>query len=225
MKLVAIIPAYNEAATVGEVVYIAQSHQSVSRVLVVDDGSTDGTAQTARNAGAEVLRHKNNRGKAEAMETGVAATSKATHFLFLDADLVGFRSEHIDGLLEACEILRQAQDDSGLTRDDGMAMVVGLRDRGRILNWLCLHIFPWISGERIVPRSLWEAVPKKFKHRFQIELALNAFTRRQGMRILPVLLPGLSIRRKEQKIGWLPGFWARIKMTAELVATMVRLML
>ncbi len=69
--LVAVIPAYQCAATLGEVVEGTLRH--VPRVVVVDDGSTDGSGEAARRAGAEVLRHERNRGKGAALRTGFAA--------------------------------------------------------------------------------------------------------------------------------------------------------
>ncbi len=69
MDVCAVIPACNEEARVGEVVRGARRH--LSRVVVVDDGSADGTADAARRAGAEVLRHPGNRGKGAALKTGM----------------------------------------------------------------------------------------------------------------------------------------------------------
>jgi len=65
-----IVPAYREAARIAEVVRGVRRH--CPRVLVVDDGSDDGTAEAARQAGAEVLRHAVNRGKGAALNTGFA---------------------------------------------------------------------------------------------------------------------------------------------------------
>lgn len=62
------IPAYQCVATVGEVVEGVREH--LDRVVVVDDGSTDGTGEGARAAGAEVIRHARNRGKGAALRTG-----------------------------------------------------------------------------------------------------------------------------------------------------------
>jgi glycosyltransferase involved in cell wall biosynthesis len=94
----AIIPAYREEKHVGDVV--RRTRQQLDHVLVVDDGSNDKTAQEARNAGAEVIVHSQNRGKGEAIKTGLrhwlAAAPNAfggggldrqiTHVIILDAD-------------------------------------------------------------------------------------------------------------------------------------------
>ena len=69
--LVAVIPALNAGSTVGPVV--AGSLRHVARVIVVDDGSTDDTAERARRAGAEVIRHPVNRGKGAALATAFEA--------------------------------------------------------------------------------------------------------------------------------------------------------
>jgi glycosyltransferase involved in cell wall biosynthesis len=65
----AIIPAYLEEKHVGNVT--RRTLQQLDNVLVVDDGSTDTTAETARNAGAEVIVHEQNRGKGESIKTGL----------------------------------------------------------------------------------------------------------------------------------------------------------
>jgi len=66
--LAAVIPAYNEGLVIGSVVLQAKKH--VDRVIVVDDGSTDRTAEIARLAGADVIRMPENRGKASALMAG-----------------------------------------------------------------------------------------------------------------------------------------------------------
>lgn len=78
--IVAVIPCFNEERFVGTVVLKAKRH--VDRVLVVDDGSTDGSADIAASAGASVVRHDCNRGVGAAMRT---AFRKATE---LGADVV-----------------------------------------------------------------------------------------------------------------------------------------
>jgi len=63
-----IIPCYNEAATIGSIVLKAKRY--VDKVLVVDDGSIDDTADVARAAGATVISHKSNYGKSKSIKTG-----------------------------------------------------------------------------------------------------------------------------------------------------------
>jgi len=62
MKILAAIPCYNEEATIGSIVLKAKRH--VDEVLVIDDGSIDETAKVAEEAGAVVIKHKENKGKA-----------------------------------------------------------------------------------------------------------------------------------------------------------------
>jgi hypothetical protein len=80
------IPAYNEAGTIGEVVRTAARH--ACEVLVVDDGSDDGTAREARAAGATVVGHDRNSGYGAALKTlfEQAARSDTDHLVVLDAD-------------------------------------------------------------------------------------------------------------------------------------------
>ncbi len=68
MTIVAILPAFNEEVTIGSVVLHARQH--ADHIIVIDDGSTDRTAEVAQLAGAKVIRHQRNRGKGVALKTG-----------------------------------------------------------------------------------------------------------------------------------------------------------
>ena len=80
------IPAYNEAGTISEVIEAAIPH--ADEVIVVDDGSTDGTRQEARTAGALVLSHEENQGYGATLGTifEYARHCDAAHLVIIDAD-------------------------------------------------------------------------------------------------------------------------------------------
>jgi glycosyltransferase involved in cell wall biosynthesis len=96
--LAVVVPAFDEAVRIAATVAAARTVSGVDLVVVVDDGSTDQTAENARRAGAIVVRHGRNRGKGAAMESGAAAVAAIEArerraaprmLLFLDADLEG----------------------------------------------------------------------------------------------------------------------------------------
>jgi glycosyltransferase involved in cell wall biosynthesis len=82
----AVIPAYHEEKHIADVV--RRTLAQLDNVLVIDDGSSDGTAATARNAGAEVIVHPQNLGKGESIKTGLRhwLDGPFTYVVVLDAD-------------------------------------------------------------------------------------------------------------------------------------------
>jgi len=91
MKLTVLIPAYNEEATIGSVIRgIPRSLPSVTEVtvIVINDGSTDGTSEAARDAGATVYSLEKNRGLARAISFGFSKCLErgADMLVMLDAD-------------------------------------------------------------------------------------------------------------------------------------------
>jgi glycosyltransferase involved in cell wall biosynthesis len=140
MRVAAVIPAYNEGRTIAKVV--EGIRRVVDRVIVVDDGSSDDTADRARAVGAEVSAHAANAGKGAAVRTGLARVfaEDFTHVLLLDADM-----QHLPE--EAAALLAAAG-------QSGAAVVVGERqfDRSRMpaaryhANRLGSRALSWFVG-------------------------------------------------------------------------------
>lgn len=99
-KVIAVIPAYNEEKTVAQVV--KKTKKYVDKVIVVDDCSKDKTGELAKAAGAEVVRHKMNRGVGSAVRTGFSKALKenAAVVVRIDAD-DQHKPEDIPRFLEA----------------------------------------------------------------------------------------------------------------------------
>ena len=207
----AIVPALNEEKTVGRVVRTIREIREVSRVIVVDDGSTDKTAEAASEAGAELLRLPENRGKGSALAEGVAR-SEAEILLFADADLTGFTESHIRTLLDP--ILGGASD-----------MVIGTIDRGAIANiWVRRFESPF-SGIRALRREIWDATPRDLKRGFEVDAAITVAARRRRLRVRVVTLVGLHHRAKPKKRGLVAGWVAWTKMWGEILLRATRFLL
>ena len=82
-KIVAVIPCFNTQRSIAEVVIKCKKY--VDEVLVIDDGSTDVTAQEAKAAGASVISHDKNRGKGAAIKTGFKKVD-GDIIIFIDGD-------------------------------------------------------------------------------------------------------------------------------------------
>lgn len=194
----AIIPAFNEEKTIAHVAHVLLRHPLIGEVIVVDDGSTDKTVETLQALPVRVVQLGHNSGKATAMNVGVA-TARYAYIFFCDADVLGLNEETVTRLITPVLSGRYA-------------MYVGIRER-KIL-WLnkILHITPILGGERVLSKDLWYMVPTGYKKNFQIEIALNYFSKQTPARMGFERMPGVTQIIKEKKYGFLKGFPRRIAM-------------
>lgn len=199
-----VIPALDEAATVGEVVATARRAATVDEVIVVDNGSTDRTAAVAAGAGARVVSCAE-RGKGQAMFAGVAATDAAI-VCFLDADLLGLRRDHLDRLVTPI-------------REGRAGMTLGLFDRGPELNPIFLKALPRLTGQRAMRRELFEGLDLSDIEGYKVEAALNSRADELDLRIDAFVCDGLWHRTKEEKDerGRVRGTFDKIAMLSTAV--------
>lgn len=202
-----IIPAYNEAKTIGDVVCVAVLSSLIDEVIVVSDGSTDETVEVATHAGARTIDLRDNVGKGGAMIKGLEQTH-ASIIVFLDADLLGLTEKHLEQLVRP-------------VLDRTTSMQVGIRDRGRFFTVLT-HWFPLIGGERALRREVVDAIPHEFYRGFMIEAAFNYFCSSRKLPYGVVDLKGLSIRRKYEKVGWPKAVVQYLLMTGQILSSLIR---
>ncbi|WP_457629210.1 glycosyltransferase family 2 protein [Oceanithermus sp.] len=197
----ALIPAYNEEGTIADVVQVAV--EAGFPVVVADDGSHDGTALRAREAGAEVVELRPNRGKGGAYAAGLERV-KTPYVILLDADLTGLRPGHLYELLEP--VLRGEAD-----------MTVGVFRGGRWLSDFGNRITPQLSGQRALAADKFRSVPDLASSRYDVELKLTRHARKQGWRVRYLPLEGVGQKLKEEKRGFWTGLAHRLRMYVQIL--------
>ncbi|ASR57006.1 glycosyl transferase family 2 [Cellulomonas sp. PSBB021] len=188
-----IIPAKDESRRIAATVRSAKAIPHVDLVLVVDDGSEDNTQHVAREAGAVVVRHSHNRGKAAAMETGAAVVAMrdapdrpARVLLFIDGDLAETAvntAPLVPPVLEGHTDLAIAnlppQPGAG-----GRGIVVGAARRAiaSLTGWTPNQP---LSGMRCLTREAFEAATP-LAHGWGVETGMTIDLLRQGFRVVEV---------------------------------------
>ncbi len=204
LKITCIIPAYKEAARIGEVLKIVQNHPLLDEIIVVDDASNDGTGAIVRSfAGTRLITKEKNGGKTMAIYDGIKA-SKGDFLFLLDSDLVGLTSKNISDLAEP--VLSGKAD-----------ITISLR-KNSPWHWLGID---YISGERIFPKRLLSEHLEEMPHLayFGLEVFMNKWIIKNRYKIKVISWPNVISPTKARKIGWYRGFQADIFMMRDIFKT------
>jgi glycosyltransferase involved in cell wall biosynthesis len=202
----AVVPARNEEPTVAAVVAACRECSYVREVIVVDDGSDDGTAEVAAAAGAKVVTRESGGDKARAMEAGVEA-SDADAILFVDADCLGLTGRHLD---EICEPYAAGR----------AVMSIGWFDYG-FWNPVVLRLAP-TTGERVIPRWVFDAVPPAKRDGYTIEFMINEVVAERRLPTTARVMRGVKHRTKRDKFGRIAGVRETWRMFWKLVGVPLR---
>jgi hypothetical protein len=193
----AVIPAYNEARRITSVLDTLVASPSVDRILVIDDGSSDGTAETVRAHPAagerlSVLSQPNG-GKGAAMRHGAEAAEGVDVLLFFDADLIGLTVAHVEALL--APVLAGTH-----------PMALGVFRGGNFWTTLAQKLAPNISGQRAIQRELFLCIPNLAEARYGVELAITGFVMDRGLPVAVWYSRTSHTRRKKKNsaysVGW-----------------------
>lgn len=190
------------------VVKVVLSSGLADQILVVDDGSTDSTSLMASSSGAQVIRLPENKGKGNALATGLKA-AKNDVVVFLDADLVGLNEQHIFTL--ASPVL-----------NDEVKMTVGQFHSGEFWTTLSQHITPFLSGQRAIRKQSIANFGKMEELGFGVETALTLFFKENRLSLKTVPLENLRHVVKERKFGFSRGFCLRMKMYSQILRIFLR---
>lgn len=191
----AVVPAYNESATIAGVVGSLREHVPEFDVLVVDDGSTDNTGSLAREAGARVVRHPFNLGIGGAVQSGFVFALENGYDRMVQVDG--------DGQHMAAEIATLS---AALDEDPSMDMVCGSRFLGEggypapVSRRTGIHIFAFLlsrivgqrvsdptSGFRLYNRRGIALFARDYPHDYpEVEAVLMVHFHRLRMREVPV---------------------------------------
>jgi len=187
MDIAVLIPAFNEAQRIADTVAAALAIPGVTRVVVIDDGSEDGTDHIATIAGAKVVRMAGQAGKGGALEAGAKRVENADIVLLLDGDL-GATASQAELLLEP--ILDGTAD---------MTIAAFPRPEGKAGFGLVKRLAQWgitryggrfeatapLSGQRALTRECLE-VTRPFAAGYGVEVALTIRALRAGKRLVEV---------------------------------------
>lgn len=204
-KISCIIPAYNEAKRIKNVLDVVLNHPLIDEIVVINDGSTDDTEKILKNiTGIKLISYKKNKGKSYAIMKGFKET-RNNLIILLDSDLLGLTTNDISNLIKP--ILENKADIS-----------ISLRINSPKF-WRLIGI-DYISGERVFNKKLIDDFSKiKKLPGFGLEVFFNKYIIKNNLRIKIVKWNNVKSPYKISKDGFFKGIKGDIKMMYQIFKT------
>lgn len=211
-RIVALVAAFDEAERIAPTVAALQD--LADEVVVIDDGSRDGTSSAALVAGASVLRASRRRGKGRAIEEALERLPTAAIWLLADADLAGAASR----LAPLVEAVREDRADLAIAAfpklsGGGFGMVKRAAARAIHLASGFAAREP-LSGQRALSAAALAAV-RPLSPGFGLEVGMTIDAVRAGLRVIEIPIGGLSHRPTGRGAR---GFAHRARQGADILA-------
>ncbi|AKD02486.1 glycosyltransferase family 2 protein [Pontibacter korlensis] len=205
MQISCLIPCYNERQRIGTVLKEIIKVRSVTQVVCVDDGSSDGTADYIERCWpqVQVVRLPSNKGKAAAIKKGLTLV-KNEHVLLMDADLQALNTDEIEAAVSA------------MAKNPTVDMIILRRINSPwFVRWYRSDIL--LSGERLIKKADLEQVVHQKIKRYQLEVAINRYMlrHRKQVRWMPW---SATNTYKVDKLGVVDGSKREFKMYLEIVS-------
>ena len=204
-SITAIVPAYNEEKTIGDVLNEIKKVKIIDDIIVVSDGSTDRTVEIAKSYNVKVVELSENLGKGGALKEGVDKCISEI-ILLLDADLIGLNTKHIEDLLLP-------------VMEGEVDMTIGLFNKGRLSTDFAQKVTPYLSGQRAIKRYIIDNISDIEMTRYGVEAAVTKYVKENNINFKRISLERLTHMMKEEKFGVVKGFAERMRMYWEVIKT------
>jgi len=185
-KVIALVPAYNEENRIKDTLISLSQIDTIERIYVVDDASSDSTADNAEASGAEVIRLRRNLGKGKALNTALSSIENYDVLLLIDCDLGESAKEAyklIDPVVNEKADMAIADFPKPQVKG-GFGLVKGLASWG-IKKYGGLSVKEPLSGQRAISKEVMQAVGK-FDGDFGVEVGLTIDAARKGFKVIEV---------------------------------------
>lgn len=211
MKVTAIIPAYNEALNIANVLEVVTGSPDIEEIIVVNDGSTDKTLAEIKKfkEKIKIINYPKNKGKGYALKQGLKAANEEL-VLFLDADLIGLIENHLKKLKKA--IFAKPND-----------LVIGIVKNATRIVGAKLAMLP--GGVRIFKKSSLE---ENFVNQWPtfdhvVDLMISDYFKKKKRRIFFLRLPGLNHIDKHLKYSFRFAMKENIRLNTQFVKIIPKL--
>jgi len=207
-KYSCIIPVYNEAVRIGDVLRVLTKVNGIEEIICIDDGSVDGSDSVIiKFTDVNLIKYSNNKGKTAAILEGLKS-AKYESILLFDADDINLKASEIESAM-------------GLFESEQLDCLLLTTHPMNFYYRLLRTIFPvcdYITGDRIVKKGwILKLLNKNKLKGYELEVAQNQYLIDNKKKVASVRLSAIDIG-KTAKNGFIKGVVGEIKMWRQIIS-------